>query len=114
MVLRLQRLPPRRHSARHCRARARRHRGERARRANGWAHPPLGDVRLRLRAKGRPEVSWDPGVYLKFGDERTRPAADLLARVTLRAPKRVIDVGCGPGNSTALLAARYPDADLAG
>ncbi|HVV33662.1 MAG TPA: methyltransferase domain-containing protein [Vitreimonas sp.] len=59
-------------------------------------------------------MSWDPSVYLKFGDERTRPAADLLARVTLRAPKRVIDVGCGPGNSTALLAARYPDADLAG
>lgn len=58
--------------------------------------------------------TWDPNIYLKFGDERTRPAADLLARVALRAPARVIDLGCGPGNSTALLATRYPDADLTG
>ncbi|MFT3727353.1 MAG: methyltransferase domain-containing protein [Terricaulis sp.] len=58
--------------------------------------------------------TWDPNVYLKFGDERTRPAADLLARITLQTPQRVIDLGCGPGNSTALLAARYPNADLTG
>jgi trans-aconitate 2-methyltransferase len=57
---------------------------------------------------------WDPNLYLKFGGERTRPAADLLARVALTTPKRVIDLGCGPGNSTALLAARFPDAELTG
>jgi trans-aconitate 2-methyltransferase len=58
--------------------------------------------------------AWDPNLYLKFGDERTRPAADLLARVALQAPRRIIDLGCGPGNSTALLAARFADAELIG
>jgi trans-aconitate 2-methyltransferase len=59
-------------------------------------------------------VSWDPEVYLKFATERTRPAIELLARVPLRAPSRVMDLGCGPGNSTALLAERWPNAELEG
>lgn len=59
-------------------------------------------------------MSWDPAQYLRFGDERTRPAADLLARVPLLAPGRIVDLGCGPGNSTALLANRYPRAELTG
>lgn len=57
---------------------------------------------------------WDPQVYLTFADARTRPAIDLLARVALDAPRRVVDLGCGPGNSTALLMARYPKADTFG
>lgn len=57
---------------------------------------------------------WDPDVYLKFGGERTRAAADLLARVPLSAPGHIVDLGCGPGNSTALIASRYPNADILG
>ncbi|MBV8800454.1 MAG: trans-aconitate 2-methyltransferase [Alphaproteobacteria bacterium] len=59
-------------------------------------------------------MSWDPDVYMKFANERTRPAMELLARVPLNAPARAIDLGCGPGNSTALLAARWPEAKLEG
>jgi trans-aconitate 2-methyltransferase len=59
-------------------------------------------------------MAWDPDVYMKFADERTRPAAELLARVPLKAPARAIDLGCGPGNSTALLAARWPQAEIEG
>jgi len=59
-------------------------------------------------------MSWDPATYMQFGAERTRPAADLLARVPNDKPKRVVDLGCGPGNSTALLAACWPDAQVLG
>jgi trans-aconitate 2-methyltransferase len=59
-------------------------------------------------------MSWHPERYLAFDDHRTRPAADLLARVPLRAPERIADLGCGPGNSTALLAARWPEAAVVG
>ncbi len=55
---------------------------------------------------------WNPEVYLRFADERARPFFDLLARVGARAPRRVADLGCGPGNLTAALAQRWPDATL--
>ena len=59
-------------------------------------------------------MAWDPKTYLSYGAERTRPAADLLNRVLIETPSRVADLGCGPGNSTALLRARWPDAAIDG
>jgi trans-aconitate 2-methyltransferase len=59
-------------------------------------------------------TDWNPTQYLAFADERARPALDLIARIPVRTPRLIHDVGCGPGNSTALLAAAFPDAKLTG
>jgi trans-aconitate 2-methyltransferase len=57
---------------------------------------------------------WDAALYQRFGGERARPFFDLLARVGAELPGYVVDMGCGPGNLTAMLAERWPLADVCG
>jgi trans-aconitate 2-methyltransferase len=57
---------------------------------------------------------WDPNLYLQFSAQRARPATDLIAQIVLENPKRIVDLGCGTGNSTAQLHRRWPQAELAG
>ncbi|MEO3778649.1 trans-aconitate 2-methyltransferase [Micromonospora sp. B11E3] len=57
---------------------------------------------------------WDPATYLRYGDERSRPFHDLVARIPVERPRAVVDLGCGPGTLTATLAARWPASRIAG
>jgi trans-aconitate 2-methyltransferase len=57
---------------------------------------------------------WNPSLYSRFEDERTRPARELLGRVPLSTAKHVVDLGCGPGNSTELLVQRFSGATVVG
>src|SRR4051812_43228400 len=58
--------------------------------------------------------TWDPDRYLAYADERGRPFVELVSRIEAADPHRVVDLGCGPGNLTALLAERWPGAVLEG
>ncbi|MBI4755998.1 MAG: methyltransferase domain-containing protein [Betaproteobacteria bacterium] len=59
-------------------------------------------------------MPWNPDHYLAFGDLRLRPAVDLLARVPVEDATTVADLGCGPGNVTRILQARWPRAAVTG
>src|SRR3954470_10887742 len=59
-------------------------------------------------------ADWNPALYRRFEDERTRPARDLLARVPLAQCAVAFDLGCGPGNSTELIVERFPGARVVG
>ena len=58
--------------------------------------------------------TWDPGHYLTYAGERGRPFVELLQRVAADHPATVVDLGCGPGNLTALLSRRWPEATVTG
>ena len=61
------------------------------------------------------QSDWDPDQYLQFKNERTQPSIDLVSRIDITfIPKRIIDIGCGPGNSSQVLSKRWPEAKLAG
>ena len=59
-------------------------------------------------------MSWSAAQYSKFEDERNRPIRDLIGRISTSPVRRALDAGCGPGNSSELLLARFPDATLTG
>lgn len=58
-------------------------------------------------------ADWSSEQYRKFEKERTMPSIDLINRIEI-APHSILDIGCGPGNSTNRLAKRFPDAEITG
>lgn len=60
------------------------------------------------------ERRWEPGVYLTFAAFRARPVEDLLHRITLESPGAIVDLGCGAGNVTAMLAVKWPGREVTG
>jgi trans-aconitate 2-methyltransferase len=59
-------------------------------------------------------MTWNPAQYLQYEGERLRPALDLIGRIPLATPRRIVDLGCGAGNVAQMLAARWPAAHIEG
>jgi trans-aconitate 2-methyltransferase len=74
---------------------------------------PAGDAAGGAPASA-PRTTWDPGQYLRYADHRLRPALDLIERIPSPSPRTIYDLGCGTGNVTRLLAARWPAATVTG
>src|SRR5438093_9250643 len=80
---------------------------------SGGATTSRGSRDVPQSARG-PGAGWDPAQYRQFAEPRLRPALALLARIPLVAPRVVYDLGCGAGNVTRLLTARWPAAAVTG
>ena len=63
---------------------------------------------------GKKTADWDPQLYLKYKNERTQPSIDLVSRIEVNEPAAIIDVGCGPGNSTRIVSQRWPGSAITG
>lgn len=57
---------------------------------------------------------WNPELYLKYGKERLQPCIDLVSRIDIDDPSTIIDLGCGPGNSTQILHKRWSNSKIIG
>jgi len=57
---------------------------------------------------------WNPEIYLKFNNERLQPSIDLISRINIDNPKAILDIGCGPGNSTQILSKHWPNSHITG
>lgn len=58
--------------------------------------------------------TWNADLYLQFANERTQPSIDLISRINVPTPSTIVDLGCGPGSSTAILRQRWEQADITG
>lgn len=70
--------------------------------------------KFKFDQEGDTMSDWNPEKYLLFKDQRTQPALDLANRVRSCQAKTVVDIGCGPGNSTAVLKDVFPHAKILG
>jgi trans-aconitate 2-methyltransferase len=57
---------------------------------------------------------WNPILYLKFKNERTQPSLDLISKINILNPEKIIDIGCGPGNSTEILLKKWQNSKITG
>ena len=78
--------------------------------ASRSASPASSGAAAATGAVGR----WDPGQYHRFSDHRRRPALELLARASPADPGLAVDLGCGTGEITRLIAERWPGAAVQG
>ncbi|MFI5667235.1 trans-aconitate 2-methyltransferase [Streptomyces sp. NPDC051704] len=79
-------------------------------------HSDTASARTPAAPTAHAAPTWDPRQYLRHAGHRTRPFLDLLSRIPElpTRPARIADLGCGPGNVTALLAERWPEAHITG
>ena len=71
-------------------------------------------IKLISYLRGAKMADWNSSQYLKFKNQRTQPAVDLAMRMINRKPKKIADIGCGPGNSTSVLKSVFPESYIIG